>query len=78
MKLARWGSNIVLRYLGDAPLQTLTSTYIRHRNLVASRVQSAIPAILAQSTEDACDLLEDTSEDSPYMYLQHQSTKRIH
>ena len=78
MKLARWGSSIVLRYLGDAPLQTLTSTYLRHRQMVTSRLQSAIPAILEQSTQPSSDLLEDAAEDSPYVYLQHLSTKRIH
>ena len=77
-KLARWGSSIVLRCLGDAPLQTLTSTYPRHRQLVASRLQSAIPAILEQSAQPSSDLLEDVAEESSYAYLQHLGTKRIH
>ena len=40
MRLARWGSNVVLRYLEDAPLSTLTLNY-RRSTLQAMRGELA-------------------------------------
>ena len=78
MKLARWGSNIILRYLGDAPLRTLTATYLRHRSMVSQRVQHSANLTLAQAHDDDLEeALQDEPEDQHFAFLQHLVTKRI-
>ena len=80
MKLARWGSSVVLRYVGGSPLAALTSTYIRQHAELASRLRTAstlcdVPPIAADpSVLIDCDELEEPE----VIYLQHRSTKRIH
>ena len=57
MRVARWGSSIVLRYLGDAPL-TLTATYIGNRQNIADRTATAA----AHTWHEEPDLGYDNSE----------------
>ena len=60
MLLARWGSNIILRYIADAPLATLTATY---RQNTLSDVNGGIDQPLAIETREALAALQPITND---------------
>ena len=80
MKVARWGSNVVLRYLGDAPLQTRTATYIKNREMLCRRAASAVR--MQALTEQECTThpldLDDHEPEEDLAFIQHKQTRRIH
>ena len=83
MRVARWGSAIVLRYLGDAPLLTLTTTYIRNHQRIADRARTAAAHNWQGEPEESYDsskLLLDAEPEVTldYAYIQHRQTMRTH
>ena len=82
MRVARWGSAVVLRYLGDAPLLALTETYIRNRRSLCLRAAAAVDSendgsVLEEATSALlCD--DDAESNLNYSFVQHTATKRIH
>ena len=68
MRLARWGSTVVLRYIADAPLSSLTRVYInRVREANVARLAlisgfNATPSAASSSSSAQPQLLEPTAE----------------
>ena len=81
MRVARWGSGIVLRYLGDAPLLTLTETYIRNHQSLRLRAAAAVDSEQTSEPDVSFDALlceEDVECSKDHSYVQHTATKRTH
>ena len=72
MLLARWGSNIILRYIADAPLATLTATY--RQNTLTGASEGYVPptgidthhelAALQPITNDDCEASKPDNMDT--------------
>jgi hypothetical protein len=54
MLMARWGSDVILRYVEDAPLRHITADYVR-----GSSSSSPAPAAVDESWHDAADIHAD-------------------
>ena len=82
MKLARWGSCVVLRYLGDSPLRALTATYFRSRKALSRRAANAVSHNVhgSEHVSHAQTCLDETvaDEESDIAFVQHRQTKKIH
>ena len=86
MRVARWGSSVVFRYLADAPLSALTRIYVDkvRLNSQASAALIASSAVSGSSPAGASaeNLLEDALQDddgpSVYGWVRHRITHKVH
>ena len=80
--MARWGSSIILKYLGDAPHRAITETYIRNRQALADRAARAIQNHDRENrqADNTVDCLDETpaDEQEATCFVQHRQTKRVH
>ena len=48
--MARWGSNVILRYIADAPLSALTQVYTLKTDAAARALKALGDAVLPSDT----------------------------
>ena len=70
--MARWGSNVVMRYIADAPLRRLTTEY-RERSGMATSSDAA--TAVPEPTEVPAEALQWTPGEAEQLAAQHVDTE---
>ena len=61
MRLARWGSDVILRYIADAPLSALTRVYLDRLHLSNAALKAMVPPAPSPACSTAASAVQHTS-----------------